>query len=259
MRQVLAVVGIAVILFLCGLKTPAVAETITLAADEWAPYNIRPGVQPEGYMIDIAREIFGRHGIKVEYHTTTWKRALEGTRSGIYTAAVGATRDDAPSLLFPDESLAVYRLTYWARKDTTWRYTGEKSLEQISLGVIDGYHYGLQLNRYINLHRAKPARVQVVAGNSALEMNLRKLQARRIEATVDNEDSIRYTARQLGILHELMIVGREQRIENCYIAFSPAIPKSKIYARMLSEGVRELRRNGRLQQILAVYGLKDWK
>lgn len=259
MRYIFQVLLVATVLFVCGLKTSIANETITLAADEWAPYNIRPGVQPEGYMIDVAREIFGKHGIKVEYHTTTWKRVLEGTKNGIYSAAVGATRDDAPYLLFPDESLAIYRLTYWARKDTTWRYTGEKSLEQISLGVIDWYNYGLQLNRYINRHHDKPARVQVVSGNTALEMNLRKLQARRIEATVDNEDSIRYTARQLGILHELMIVGREQRTENCYIAFSPAIPKGKIYARMLSEGIRELRRNGRLQQILATYGLKDWK
>ena len=68
----------------CPMSTFATAraETITLAADEWAPYNSVPNIQPEGYMVDVVREIFKSHGIEVVYHMVPWQRALEGSRKG---------------------------------------------------------------------------------------------------------------------------------------------------------------------------------
>ena len=44
-----------------------------------------------------------------------------------------------------------------------------------------------------------------------------------------------------------------------YIAFSPQLPKAKEYARILSEGMNELRASGELQAILSQYGLTDWR
>ncbi len=46
--------------------------------------------------------------------------------------------------------------------------------------------------------------------------------------------------------------------EPVFIAFSPANPRAKEYARILDEGMKKLRSSGRLEKILGKYGIKDW-
>jgi hypothetical protein len=52
--------------------------------------------------------------------------------------------------------------------------------------------------------------------------------------------------------------GVEQSVEEMYVyvVFSPANQKSQEYTKILSEGIKALRD---FQQILAKYGLQDWK
>ena len=245
----------------CPMSTFATAraETITLAADEWAPFNSVPNIQPEGYMVDVVREIFKSHGIEVVYHMVPWQRALEGSRKGEYTAAVGPTRDEAPYLIFPKEELARNRLSIWVKKGNRWRFTTRNSIESISLGVIEGYDYRKWLNTYTKKNRNDRTKIQFVAGAKPMEMNIDKLLAGRIDAVVDNEAVIRYTAKRLGVLDRLELAGHDSELAFCYVAFSPANPRSSEYARILSDGITKMRKNGRLKQILDVYGLKDWK
>ncbi len=235
------------------------AETITLVADEWPPFNSVPNKQPEGYMVDIAREVFRFHNIEVVYQSVPWKRALEGTRKGEYTAAIGPTRNEAAYLIFPKEELARNRLSFWVKKGNPWRFTNRDSIKQVSLGVIEGYDYRKWLNDYALKNRNDAGKVQFVSGTSPMEMNLRKLLAGRVGAVVDNEATIRYAAKQLGFSEQIELAGYDTEAAYCYIAFSSANPRSRDYARMLSEGTVKLRRNGALKKILAVYGLKDWK
>ncbi|MFH2121901.1 MAG: transporter substrate-binding domain-containing protein [Pseudomonadota bacterium] len=241
------------------IPQPVWAETITLVADEWAPYNIQPGIQPEGYMVDVAREIFKAHNITITYKIIPWKRALEGTKSGEYNAAIGPSRDEAPYLIFPDEALASNQLSFWVKKGNPWRFSGRDSVKEISLGLIQGYDYREWLNTYAQTHKKEKDKVQFVFGKTPMEMNLRKLMAGRVGVVVDSEATIRYTATRLHILDAIEKAGQDNEPSECYIAFSPALPRSAEYARMLSEGIAGLRRSGRLQQILSNYGLQDWK
>jgi polar amino acid transport system substrate-binding protein len=238
---------------------PAAAETITFVADEWPPFNIVPDKQPEGYMLDIAREVFKAHGIDVVYTVVPWQRALEGTRLGQYTAAIGPTREEAPYLVFPREELSLNRYSFWVKKGNPWRFTGNKSLQSVSLGVVDGYDYRPWLNAYIKNNKKNPKKIQSVNGSKAVEMNIRKLAAGRTDAMVENESTVIYMAKKINMTESIQFAGYDKEAARCYIGFSPAISHSQKYARMLSEGIIRLRNSGRLTQILAVYGLKDWK
>ena len=235
------------------------AETISLVADDWAPFNGTPNMQPEGYMVDIAREVFKAHNIGVTYQLMTWKRALEGTRTGAYMAVIGPTKEEAPYLIFPKEELSRNRLSFWVKKGTAWRFRNRDSVRQVSLGVIEGYDYRKWLNQYAQQNRNDKTKIQFVAGVNPMEMNLRKLMAGRIKAVVDNEAVIRYAAKQLGFQDSIELAGYDSEYAYCYIAFSPAHARSRAYARMLSEGTEKLRKSGRLAKILDVYGLRDWK
>lgn len=248
-----------VLIYLVAVLPVLAAETITLAADEWAPFNSTPDKQPEGYMVDIAREVFKAHGIEIVYQAVPWKRALEGVRKGEYTAAIGPTKNEAPHLIFPKEELARNRLSFWVSKGNPWRFKNKNSIKEISLGVIDGYDYRKWLNDYAVKNRTDGTKIQFVSGVNPMEMNLRKLKAGRIDALVDNEAVVRYTAKQIGLLDSIELAGYDTTLAYCYIAFSPVHPRSADYARMLSEGIVTLRNSGGLKKILAVYGLKDWK
>jgi polar amino acid transport system substrate-binding protein len=258
MKTIMRLVLVCLICLISSLSVAA-AETITLVADEWPPFNSEPNRQPEGYMVDIAREIFKAHGIDVVYQLVPWKRALEGTCNGDYNAVIGPTKNEAPCLVFPGEELARNRLSFWDKKGNPWRFKNRDAVKQITLGVIEGYDYRQWLNSYAQNNRNDQQKIQFVSGTNPLEMNLRKLMAGNIGAVVDNEASIRYTAKEVGLLEHIEQVGNDTETAYLFIAFSPVQPRSTTYARILSDGIVKLRKNGGLRKILAVYGLKDWK
>ena len=232
---------------------------LLIVADAWLPFNGDAESGPAGYMIDMAREIFAEHGIEVLYKNIPWKRALLGVQEGRYDAAVGASRTDGAGLVFPSLELASNRLAFFTRADDAWRFTGPASLEAVSLGVIAGYDYRSWLLAYIQKHKDDSARIQIISGDEPLVQNLKKLQAGRVRVVVDTEAAIRAAAKSVNLDTAIRLAGNGTEISNCYIAFSPKHPRAQEFAEMLSEGIKRMRESGRLQAILATYGLDDWK
>lgn len=252
--------GFFVLLFIISIATPSAwAENIVLVADPWPPFNNEPGSDREGYLVDVARAVFEPAGHTVTYKTVPWKRAIDGTRSGRYAGAIGASKTDAAGFVFPDEELARNVLSFYTRRDNPWRFEGPASIETVSIGVAAGYDYRRWLNDYIRVQRGNHRRVQIVAGTNPLKQNLKKLLFKRIDVVVDSEAAIRYTAKEMGILEEIHPAGYGVEPAYIYIAFSPALTDSPKLARMLSEGIADLRHSGRLKELLDRYGLRDWR
>ena len=245
------------------LCSPGFAEVISIRADQWCPYNCKPGADKPGYMIEIAQVVFKKAGHTVDYQELNWSRAILETREGKHAAIVGAAKGDAPDFMFPDEPLGVMQNVFWAKKGTTWRFQGVESLQQVRLGVIQDYDYGEIINAYVEEHQKNTLQVQIVSGTDGLEINIRKLERGRINVTLEDQNVFAMKASELGKLElfENIGPGGEQSVEEnfVYLAFSPANPKSKEYAQILSEGIKAIRASGDLQRILARYGLKDWK
>ena len=250
-----------IIVLLIALVAPTklAAEEIILSADPWPPFNTEPGSKNEGYLIDVAREVFEPLGHQVTYTCVPWKRALDGTRSGRYTGAVGASTTDASGFIFPNEELARNVLAFYTLADNPWRFEGPESIASVTIGVAAGYDYRRWLNDYIRIHAGDAGRVQVIAGKNPLKLNLKKLLLERIDVVVDSEAVIRYTAKQMNVLEKIKPAGYGVEPAYIYIAFSPALPRSDALARQLSDGIVQLRHSGRLQAILDRYGLRDWK
>ncbi|GIX35982.1 MAG: amino acid ABC transporter substrate-binding protein [Lysobacteraceae bacterium] len=234
------------------------ADTITIVADEWCPYNCSPDSDRPGYMIEIASKALGVAGHTIKYSTMPWSRAIEEARRGKYTAIVGAARNDAPDFVFPDEPLGISGSVFAVKKGSTWKYTGIDSLATVSIGVIQDYSYAEDLDAYIAKYAKDAKRVQAATGETALGTNIRKLEAGRIDALVEDRAVLEYELAEEGKLGQFDYAGTLKQSE-VFIAFSPAHPAAKEYARLLAEGVRALRASGELDTILARYGLKDWK
>jgi polar amino acid transport system substrate-binding protein len=235
------------------------AQTITLVADEWPPFNIKPGSETEGYIVDIARKIFESHGYTVVYENVPWKRAIEMTKTGKYNGAIGASKNDARGFVFPSEEFARNHIAFYVKKGNPWRFQTHSSVADVTLGTIAGYDYRVWLNEYIEACKNDHKKVQIIAGDEPLKRNLMKMMNGRIDAVVDNEAAIRYVAKQTGILDKIECAGYGEEPAYIYIAFSPSSPDSGKYAEILSQGIIQLRKTGELQKILDKYGLSDWK
>ncbi len=236
------------------------AETLKIVADTWCPYNCEPAAEKPGFMIEIARKAFGRHGIDVVYTIEPWTRAIETTRNGAYDAIIGASRDDAPDFIFPAIPIGQMRNHFYTRPNSVWEYTGNLSLEKIALGVIEDYSYSKQLNDYIEKNKINNARIQSIAGADALELNIKKLMAKRIDALVEAEYVIDYYLARHGLIGKLRDAGAMPVSDQdpLFMAFSPKLKNAKKYAEILDAEMKEMRQNGELASILKPYNVKDW-
>lgn len=244
----------------CFYLPNALADKIVLAADNWCPFNCDPKSEKPGYMVEVAQKAFSKSGHTLEYIIVPWERAVKDARIGKYSGVIGAYVDDAPDFIFPENELSNNSDSIFVLKKSSWSYKDISSLSGISLGVIKGYAYGSdELNAYIKKNGNNIKKVQLSHGDSAQEMNIKKLAHGRMDAVIETPAVFWYTANQLRMGDKFKNAGDISKPKKSFIAFSPANPKSKEYARILSNGIDDLRKTDELKLILKKYGLDDWK
>ncbi len=132
------------------------------------------------------------------------------------------------------------------------------SLEKAAIGVIKDYSYGEIFDKYVKDNSKNSKRIQIVFGADAFKSNSKKLMIGRLTAFVEDKMVAFSYLKKMGMTDKVTIAGELSK-DNVYIAFSPKRKTSKKYAKILSDGMVRLRKSGKLNKILAKYGLKDWK
>lgn len=232
------------------------AEKLVIAGDIWCPVNCQPGSERPGIFVELAREIFTEAGIEVQYKALNWARTLQMVRRGELNAAVGAGVEDAPDFLFGATPVASSRSCFFTLPDSTWRFNGTASLAGQRLGVINDYSYGDELNTYIALHHGDSERIQIAAGDTALALNIGKLMHGRVDVVLENAWVMQAMLASQGQTGGLREAGCRAPDVPIYLAFSPALESSPRYVALFEQGVQRYRANGRLQALLAAYGVQ---
>jgi polar amino acid transport system substrate-binding protein len=235
----------------------ALADDIVLEADSWCPFNCEPGSDRPGFMVEIAQKVLGAQGHKIVYQIRPWARAIDNAKKGTTNGVIGASKADAPELVFPENELSNYPMdSFFVKAESNWTFTGVDSLSSVTLGSMLDYGYNDELLAYI---KANPAKVDAIGGDAPLESNIKKLMAGRVDVVVEAPPVFWDTVTRLGLKDKVKAAGAFPTQQAMYIAFSPANPKSAEYAKSLSDGVATLRASGELKAILEKYGLQDWK
>ena len=107
-----------------------------------------PGSPAPGYGIEIAVQVFEKAGHTVKYTIVPWSRAVLRTIKGNHNVIIGAYKEDAPDFIFPDEEFGISQLALYGKKGCTFEYKGTKSLIGKELGVIKGYSYGEEIDKF---------------------------------------------------------------------------------------------------------------
>jgi polar amino acid transport system substrate-binding protein len=231
------------------------AETITLAADPWCPYNCAPDSKLKGYAMEIAELAFSPHNIKIEYVILPWSRAIRSVLEGRNDGVIGVDKIEAPELIFPAQKIGKPKLVFYTNKTSTWKYTGISSLQDISIGIIQDYSYGKFDEIFAN--EIDENRLQKVSSVNGLAQNIEKLKNNRIDTLIAESNVFNFFIYKNNISQSFREAGVASIDEN-YIAFSPKNPKAKIYANILSQKIEQLRKTGQLAKILKKYNLQDW-
>ncbi len=247
-----------VLAVMIGLWLPgafrAQADTIVLMADPWCPYNCEPGSDREGFMVDLTRLVLEEAGHSLIYKTVNWSRAIVGARQGLWTGIIGAAPSEAPDFVYPAEPLGQSRSVFVVRAEDPWNYREPSSLDGRVVGTVRDYDYG-DLAPEILTHGT----VVEMTGLKAVEDNFRKLLSGRLDVVVADHAVARSVAQALQaddrVRHEIPPTSPVP----LFVAFSPAFQDAPLYARVLEEGVARLRSDGRLDAVLARYGVADWK
>jgi polar amino acid transport system substrate-binding protein len=237
------------------------ADTISIRADTWCPFNCDPASAKPGYMIEVAKAVFEKAGHKIDYQNLNWSRALAGARDGKFTAVVGAGDQEVTDnhlVTTPAVPLGKNVNCFLVQAGSSWTYTGPASLTTTKIGTIQDYSYGDTLDAFFKSHTGV---AQSVTGDDALKRNLEKLGSKRLDAVVDDRAVLLYTLSSNKLTGQFKEAGCENEANShgLFIAFSPKDAKSPSYAKLLADGVVSMRKSGALKAILDKYGVPDWE
>ncbi|GGY57705.1 amino acid ABC transporter substrate-binding protein [Bacterioplanes sanyensis] len=239
------------------ISLTASAETLTIRADDWFPMNGDPASDKPGYMIELAQAVFEPHGINVDYQLMPWERALYEVRRGKIDCVVGAYKEDAPDLAFPEQSWGLDSVHFFIARDDSWRFNGELAqLLERRTGMISGYGYGEVFDAFAEQH--KDQAFFFVSGDGALDKNIKKLLAGRIDTLVESEFVLGAKAKEMGVSGQLISAGQLTEATPMYIACTPDSDKTARYMQLVNDAMPQLKSSGKLQAILDNYGLNAW-
>ena len=240
--------------------TPAERERpIVIASDPWCPYACDPDADGrEGYMVDLTREIFEGLGFKVEYRVVNFAMMKRMAKDGSATALPGLASDMDGAVLLPALAQGNSANAIAMSRATSFIYGKPQDFERFRLGVIKDYDYGGALQEYVDQNIQNPDRILVLSGfgYSHLVQGLRMLSAGRIDMLLDDHNVLRWQVRRLGMDHQLVALSLKDDAD-LFVGFSQNDPRSPELARIMAEGTRRLRENGRLAGIMRNYGLEE--
>lgn len=230
-------------------------ETLIITGDLWCPVNCAQDAQQPGIFVELVQHIFAERGIKVEYRVTNWARAVHEVRRGKANALVGAGVRDAPDFIFSKTAVGVSRNCFYAKQGLGWRFQGVDSLAKVTVGAINSYSYGAELNTYFERYRADSARVQMASGDRALAINIDKLRKGRVDTIIENSWVMQAYLAKKGQADALLEVGCRKIDVPIYVAFTPALESSQRYVDIFEQGLERYKTMGEMDALYRRYGI----
>ncbi|GGY49156.1 hypothetical protein GCM10011297_22480 [Bacterioplanes sanyensis] len=234
------------------VSLPLQAQTLTFCGDSagWPPYTYEENGVVKGYDVDVLKAILEPQGITVDVQMLPWKRCLQDTDNGKIHAALSASAND--------ERRKKYRLTeYYYTVQPSYIYvkerfpggvqlTASEALKQHKICGLRGYNYdgfGLsseKVDRDTNnfkqlFQKTKAGRCDLILARYEILVGFALMGENYLT------DEWGYNA----------IPGIEG--DKFYMLVSRNIPDSEAVEKKLSDGIKQLRSEGKLEALLKPY------
>ncbi len=229
------------------------AETIRIAAeDDWPPYSSAVTVagqaqQPQGFAVDLVREVFASQGMRVEFVTVPFSRCLVYTLNGSVAGCfnVGKTQANQDDFIWTPTPLLAEDLAVFARADAPVQgEVGVAELRDHAVGYTMGYTYATELMTDPRITRY---------GASSDQQLLRMLLARRVDYILLNR-----LPGELRIQDNPAFRGKVKFVgklstDSFWLAFSKAHPDGRRLSQVFERGLGEFKRDGRYRSMMQAF------
>lgn len=234
----------------------ASADTITIEADHWFPYNGTPNTANEGYMIDLLREIVSQSGDRIEYRLMDWDSAVPRALAGQVDCVVGAYIEDTPDHAMTSEPWGFSGNAFLAHADRIPRLNNLEDFKQLRIGAVENYSYGERIDAILEEPGVKVTRQR--SSRQAFPHLVMKLITNNIDIIVEDKNVASAALNELSMRDRILIL-RDDLTEpdGVHVACTPNA-RGRALVQRFDEGLKAARASGRLAQILAKYGLEDW-
>jgi polar amino acid transport system substrate-binding protein len=229
---------------------------ISIAADNWCPYNCIPYSSHPGYMVEVVIEsfkLFGK-GEKINYITMPWSRSMTEARAGNIAGIIGAIDSESIGLHMPKQEQGLMSAQFFTHSSSKWNYTTMKEIisSKKRIAAVKGYDFDTHIVEFI---KKFPDRIVYSHGSNALPKLIRILQHNRVDALIEDQAVFWYTVKSLKLnSKKFRSAGNTGKPKKLYVSFY-----KKAHAEIVSKGIAALRKSGQLAKILKKYNLKDWK
>ena len=236
-------------------------KVLTVVADTYCPYNCVAGAKPEGFLVDVTREIFEAKGYTVTYKVVPWTRALKMVKEGQADIALGSPPEEAEpnGLIKGREPVGYATDCLYVRADNPLKYNNRaddlNSLNKVGT-VVDYQYYeqfGVWLKRPENKKKNIPTR-----GETASQTNLIHLVQGRLDGVFETSAVMDYQIMQNQVEDKVRVAGCQKQ-QQVFNLFSPVRSDARELAAQFDEGILALEKSGKIGKILARYGIHDWK
>ena len=226
---------------------------VKIATDPWCPYVCEEQGRNPGMLVEIAEQAFAVTGYFIEFIWLNWARAIKEARVGNVQGIIGAYRSDSPDFLFGKEHLALSHMCFYTKPNDHWRYSGLSSLNSQSISLVNAYSYGDEFDNYVIKEQLSGRKnIFRAYGKETLKQRITLLNNNKVDVLVEDQLVINEVNRSLKQGSQLRHAGCLPS-EKIYLAFSPDSNLSPRLSRALDQGIKILRENGRLQQIINKY------
>lgn len=224
------------------------ATTITAAQNPWPPFISSDNSMP-GLSIEIVTEAMKTQGYDVDFKIMPWSRALDQVTKGRIDLlpATWYTQERTSYLVYSNSYLE-NELNIIKRAGDSFKFSDIKSLDGKNVGVVRGYGYGDDFLSATSFNKPEA---------NDLVTNLKKLQAKRIDLTLEDKLVALSTMKEAGLNKSKFEFSDIALSTNpLYVTSGTANPNGKKYIDAYNKGLAEIKANGVFDAILVKYGIK---
>ena len=250
-----------VLLQLCFVSvTYGQNKTVKIVTFDFCPWQcIRKSTSKDpGIAIEVAKIIFESEGYKIDFVEAPYARAIKGVEDGEYDLLLNLNALTSSKVALSTEPSAYLEMNFYTSKNEKWTYKGVSSLKDIKVVSVRGYNYSPLSVAYQNylMENEKSGRVVIVSGDNASERALQMVLNKRV--TTFNEDAsvFEYFVFKNHLSKAFKMVGTLGG-GPLYVGFSKKSNKVAVLKEVFDQGIRKLRKSGKLAEIVSRYGVSN--
>lgn len=172
------------------MTTPLMADDLDIqfAGTDWCPYTCADEKNP-GFITEYAKYLFGNIERDLSVTLLPWNRAMAKAKNGDFDGLITASALEAEGLNRTTNTALEYQMCFYVLPDSQWQYDGIHSLDNITLGAIQGYSYGEPVDEFLSEERPNTL---LLSGNEIHKRLEGMLKLKRINALISDKLVLKY-------------------------------------------------------------------